>query len=70
MREGNKLMVSLKGINSVTEMVDANTIVNVSRTTCLGFLMGLLMHGYIMLIFYFACSLSDHDSRCHCLQED
>ncbi|CAL8251019.1 unnamed protein product [Boreogadus saida] len=27
-REGNKLMVSLKGIESVTELVDANTIVN------------------------------------------
>ncbi|CAK6950643.1 fatty acid-binding protein%2C liver-type-like [Scomber scombrus] len=27
-REGNKLKVSLKGIESVTEMVDGNTIVN------------------------------------------
>ncbi|KAK5871021.1 hypothetical protein PBY51_003924 [Eleginops maclovinus] len=27
-REGNKLKVSLKGIDSVTEMVDANTILN------------------------------------------
>ncbi|XP_051277256.1 fatty acid-binding protein, liver-type [Dicentrarchus labrax] len=27
-REGNKLKVSLKGIESVTEMVDENTIVN------------------------------------------
>ncbi|XP_030213930.1 fatty acid-binding protein, liver-type [Gadus morhua] len=27
-REGNKLKVSLKGIESVTELVDANTIVN------------------------------------------
>ncbi|XP_029961342.1 fatty acid-binding protein, liver-type isoform X1 [Salarias fasciatus] len=27
-REGNKLKVSLKGIDSVTELVDANTIVN------------------------------------------
>lgn len=30
-REGNKLKVSLKGIDSVTELVDGNTIVNVSR---------------------------------------
>ncbi|KAM4577592.1 fatty acid-binding protein, liver-type-like [Odontesthes bonariensis] len=29
-REGNKLKVSLKGIQSVTELVDGNTIVNVS----------------------------------------
>ncbi|XP_041757402.1 fatty acid-binding protein, liver-type [Coregonus clupeaformis] len=28
MREGNKLKVSLKGIESVTELADANTIVN------------------------------------------
>ncbi|XP_041792241.1 fatty acid-binding protein, liver-type [Chelmon rostratus] len=28
MREGNKLKVSLKGIESVTELVDGNTIVN------------------------------------------
>ncbi|KAM4616322.1 fatty acid-binding protein, liver-type-like [Polymixia lowei] len=28
MREGNKLKVSLKGIDSVTELVDGNTIVN------------------------------------------
>ncbi|XP_056137993.1 fatty acid-binding protein, liver-type-like [Lampris incognitus] len=28
MRDGNKLKVSLKGIESVTEMVDGNTIVN------------------------------------------
>ncbi|XP_029916132.1 fatty acid-binding protein, liver-type [Myripristis murdjan] len=28
MREGNKLKVSLKGIQSVTELVDGNTIVN------------------------------------------
>eukprot|EP00064_Thunnus_orientalis_P014420 superscaffoldBa00002496_g14464 len=27
-REGNKLKVSMKGIESVTELVDANTIVN------------------------------------------
>ncbi|KAM4746699.1 fatty acid-binding protein, liver-type-like [Anableps anableps] len=27
-REGNKLKVSLKGIESITELVDANTIVN------------------------------------------
>ncbi|KAJ0019703.1 hypothetical protein NQD34_007272 [Periophthalmus magnuspinnatus] len=27
-REGNKLITSLKGIESVTELVDANTIVN------------------------------------------
>ncbi|XP_076587386.1 fatty acid-binding protein, liver-type-like [Chaetodon auriga] len=27
-REGNKLKVSLKGVESVTELVDANTIVN------------------------------------------
>ncbi|XP_031712715.1 fatty acid-binding protein, liver-type [Anarrhichthys ocellatus] len=27
-RDGNKLMVSLKGIESVTELVDGNTIVN------------------------------------------
>lgn len=33
-REGNKLKVSLKGIESVTEMVDANTICNVSNTNC------------------------------------
>lgn len=30
-REGNKLKVSLKGIESVTELVDGNTIVNVSK---------------------------------------
>lgn len=30
-REGNKLKVSLKGIDSVTELVDGNTIINVSR---------------------------------------
>lgn len=30
-REGNKLKVNLKGIESVTELVDGNTIVNVSR---------------------------------------
>uniref|UniRef100_A0A8C7H0S3 Fatty acid binding protein 1 n=1 Tax=Oncorhynchus kisutch TaxID=8019 RepID=A0A8C7H0S3_ONCKI len=30
MREGNKLKVSLKGIDSVTELADANTLVNVS----------------------------------------
>lgn len=29
-REGNKLKVSLKGIESVTELVDGNTIINVS----------------------------------------
>nr|XP_029494208.1 fatty acid-binding protein, liver-type-like isoform X2 [Oncorhynchus nerka] len=28
MREGNKLKVSLKGIDSVTELADANTLVN------------------------------------------
>ncbi|XP_067084231.1 fatty acid-binding protein, liver-type-like [Osmerus mordax] len=28
MRDGNKLKVSLKGIESITELVDANTIVN------------------------------------------
>ncbi|XP_020788026.1 fatty acid-binding protein, liver-type-like [Boleophthalmus pectinirostris] len=28
-RDGNKLITSLKGIESVTELVDANTIVNV-----------------------------------------
>lgn len=33
-RDGNKLKVSLKGIESVTEMVDANTICNVSNTNC------------------------------------
>lgn len=30
-REGNKLKASMKGIESVTELVDGNTIVNVSR---------------------------------------
>lgn len=30
-REGNKLKVNLKGIESVTELVDGNTIVNVSN---------------------------------------
>jgi hypothetical protein len=30
MREGNKLKFSLKGIDSVTELADANTLVNVS----------------------------------------
>ena len=42
-RDGNKLMVSLKGIESVTELVDANTIVNVSRNNGPDFLVGLLL---------------------------
>lgn len=30
--DGNKLKVSLKGIDSVTELVDPNTLTNVSRS--------------------------------------
>lgn len=30
-RDGNKLKVNLKGIESVTELLDGNTIVNVSN---------------------------------------
>lgn len=33
MREANKLKVNLKGVESVTEMVDGDTIMNVSRMT-------------------------------------
>lgn len=36
-REGNKLKASLKGIESVTELVDGNTIINVSRCVLCNF---------------------------------
>uniref|UniRef100_A0A8C5B9V1 Fatty acid binding protein 1b, tandem duplicate 1 n=1 Tax=Gadus morhua TaxID=8049 RepID=A0A8C5B9V1_GADMO len=69
-REGNKLKVSLKGIESVTELVDANTIVNVSRNNGPDFLIGLLMVHIDSVLTFIFFSISDHDSWWHCLQED
>lgn len=62
-REGNKLKVNLKGIESVTELVDGNTIVNVSNNA----------HNFINSLsnldwfWYFVFLPTDIDARWHCI---
>lgn len=61
-RDGNKLRVSLKGIESVTELTDANTIVNVSSNYALWLPLGQTCKSCLFF--------SDDVCWRHCLQED